>query len=160
MKRTREKESKPEIDFSILEPSFLKQVNEAVKLATKLDSDQPILFRMIAEDHIDNECHAYWPASEEIGSWLINTITVLGLTDTKKQVFMGDCFYYNPDSVEQRFKGLYNDKITKLSDLGVFKCVHSDIFKDDKHRPKYNDDVCGRSDLNTFLFSVDCMAYY
>ncbi len=170
MKRTNEEVTEQrnsnDVDFTLLEEKVVTHIENAVVSATREASDQPIIFHVIAEDDCDNQAIAYWPASEAVGNWLLKTLVVLCETDIERQISLIEPLCFEPATAKEIYKGLYNDKITKIADLGTFKKLQfRDLKKKEEGYKKCRVDnevkfqVCDRNELNTFLFTVELMCY-
>lgn len=177
MKRTAEKEKEQKETkkptrklvkdrFKAIEDTKLKHVRIAIQHAFKSEgfTGQPIIFQLTSEDSPgNNDCQiAYWPASEEIGEWLLKTLISYrddpNLSADVHQAMMERIIVFGEEEDDwnmDAFEDFYEDKIKKLSYLGRFKKVipldeWNDIYDGDI------EDYVIRENLDTFLYHEQC----
>lgn len=137
------------LDFSKLDKEKVRQIKEAVCAAMVKDSLKPILIEQIAEEDAHNNTFAYWPASEEVGEWLLQALLYLESEDLEEHVRMASTLaetehiYY-----KEYFKGYYNNLIQSSVDLGTFKPVRTGL-REGEDDASYIE----RTSLSTWLYS-------
>ena len=150
------KVNKKELDFDGLDKEIKRQIKEAVSMAILPDSKQPILLELHGEEPYLDDTVAYWPASQEVGEWLLQALVLLEKENLDKHVLIAQVLGSLCDSdYRDAYKGYFNDAIHCAADLGKFHAVSTD---------RYSDEDCDGSNivltsLSTWLYAHHCYTF-
>lgn len=138
-------------DFTRLDKEVRRQVMEAVTVAKAVKSRQPILLVLHGDEFCDTTSYAYWPATQEVGEWLLQALLITEIEDMEKHVELAQYLGSRDDSeYADAFKGCYEDRIKCQSDLGLFLPIRGSHLE---HNPSF---AIAKTSLSTWLYTQEC----
>ena len=147
------------IDFTIIEKGIQRQMKEAVSAALNKDSIQPILLEIKNLD-TEDETLAYWPASQEVGEWLLQALLASKESgNLYEHPFLAEVLGSLCESdYGETYKGYFDDRIKCEADLGKFNIVLFSSLErktyEDGGRPSVK-----RTDLSPWLYIQYCYTW-
>lgn len=148
-----------EIDFTIIDKGVKRQMKEAVSAALVKESVQPILLEIKNWD-TDDETLAYWPASQEVGEWLLQALLASKESENiYEHPFLAEVLGSLCGSdYTDTYKGYFEDRIKCEADLGKFELVLFTSIERKTHEDGGRPSV-KRTSLSPWLYIQSCYTW-
>lgn len=153
------KVKRTEPDLSRVDKRLAAQIKDAAIEAASIGSKRPIILEC-RDDYYDISV-AYFPRNSDIGELLLLTLVRTAAVDMGRHIAITETIAMPKDdqlNVSQIFRGLLNDRIITLDDLGKFYTLNSYLEKSPSCEGGRS--ILERTTLDPFLYHHACTMGY